>query len=201
MVSRRLKEQMQFVLEIDKLKSVLRRTGLIDGSRRENSAEHSWHLAMMAVTLAEHANEAVDVLHVVKMLLIHDIVEIDADDTFCYDVEGMADKEEREQAAAERIFGLLPEDQARELRRLWDEFEAMETPESRFANALDRLQPVLSNYHCGGGTWREYGVTEDQVWERLRPIAAGSRALWEYVSDLVKEAVRTGAISRSASRD
>lgn len=166
----------------------------MDGSRRENVAEHSWHLALMAVILAEHANAPVDLLRVLKMLLIHDVVEIDADDTFCYDSEGLATKEEREQKAAERLFGMIPDPEGTELRALWEEFEARETPEAKFAAALDRVQPVLANYLTGGGTWRESGVTYDQVMERLGPVADGSQALWEYVQQLIAEAVERGDI-------
>lgn len=166
----------------------------MDGSRRENTAEHSWHLGLMAMILAEHANEPVDPLRVMKMVLIHDVVEIDADDTFCYDPEGMATKEEKEQKAAERLFALIPDPEGSELKALWEEFEARETPEAKFAAALDRVQPVLANYLTGGGTWREYSVTYDQVMERLRPIAEGSEALWEYVQGLIDEAVGRGDI-------
>src|SRR5690606_13001631 len=141
----RLQAQLAFLLEIDRLKRILRRTSLVGGDRRENSAEHSWHLAVMAMILAEHANEPVDALHVLKMLLVHDIVEIDAGDTFAYDVQANQDKEAREQAAAERIFGLLPADQRDEIRAMWEEFDARVTPEARFANAMDRLMPALQN--------------------------------------------------------
>lgn len=185
---------MEFITAVDRLKGVLRRTSLIDGSRRENAAEHSWHVALMAAVLAEHAKVPVDVPRVVQMLLVHDLVEIDAGDTFCYDRAGMADKAARERAAAERLFGLLPPDQRDMVRALWDEFEAMETPEALFANALDRLQPVLNNFVSGGGTWREYGITLDQVRERIKPIAAASSALGAYVEALVSEAVRCGMI-------
>lgn len=193
-VKERLSQQLRFVAELDKLKNVLRRNPLSDGSRRENSAEHSWHLSMLAVTLAEYANEPVDILHVVNMLLIHDLVEIDAGDTFCYDEEAKLDKEQREQAAAERIFGMLPEDQAKRFRALWDEFEAAETPASKFANALDRLQPLLLNYHSGGGTWREYDVPLSRVLDRVGPIRDGSKALWQVAERLLDDAVQRGLL-------
>src|SRR5947208_2735639 len=174
----RLTQQLQFVVEIDKLKQILRQTSLIDGSRRENSAEHSWHLALMALLLAEYAGDVVDLLRVVKMVLIHDLVEIDAGDTFCYDAQANLSKDEREQAAAARIFGMLPGDQRREVQTLWEEFEAGATPVARFANALDRLQPLLHNYHTEGGTWRRYGITRDAVLRRMAPIQSGAPALW-----------------------
>lgn len=184
----RLQRQIAFIAEIDKLKSVLRRNTLIDGSRRENTAEHSWHIGVLAFVLAEHADEPVDALRVVHMLLIHDIVEIDAGDTFCYDEEAGMDKEEREQAAADRLFGLLPDDQAKQFRALWDEFEAAETPEAKFAHALDRLQPVLLNSRSGGGTWKEYDVSFEQVMARNEPISRGSKTLWEAACEMIGQA-------------
>ena len=147
----RLQRQIQFIIEIDKLKKIMRQTYLTDQSRKENDAEHSWHLAVMAILLAEYAkDDQIDLFHVLKMLLIHDLVEIDAGDTFCYDEDGNAHKLEKEIQAAERIFNLLPEDQARDFRKLWDEFEARQSPESRFAAALDRLQPLLHNSRTKG---------------------------------------------------
>lgn len=188
-MQQRLHRQIEFVAELDRLKSILRRNTLIDGSRRENTAEHSWHIGMFAIVLAEHADESVDILHVLKMLLIHDIVEIDAGDTFCYDDEAARDKEEREQKAADRLFGMLPDDQAREFRALWDEFEAATTAEAKFANALDRLQPVLLNSRSEGGTWKQYDVPTEQVIKRNRPIAAGSEILWERAEAMIYEAM------------
>src|SRR5204863_6389117 len=155
MVDTRLTQQIAFVMEIDKLKTILRQTSLMDNSRRENSAEHSWHLAVMALTLGDYAEPGTDLTHVVKMVLVHDIVEIDAGDTFAYDAQGYTDKNEREERAAARIFGLLPKDQCDELLALWHEFEAIDTPEARFANALDRLEPLLGNYATGGGSWKK----------------------------------------------
>ena len=188
----RLPRQLGFIAELDKLKRILRQTRLIGGSRNENSAEHSWHLAVMAVLLGEHSAERVDVLRTVKMLLIHDVVEIDAGDAFCYDAAANVGKEERERRAAERLFGLLPPDQAEELRALWDEFEARETAEARFAAALDRLQGLLQNYHNGGGTWRLHGVTRDQVMARMDPIREASPGLWEYVLGVIEEVYAGG---------
>ena len=191
----RLEQQIQFILEIDKLKSIMRRSYIISGERRENTAEHSWHLAMLAMILAEHANEPVDLLHVIRMVVAHDIVEIDAGDTFLFDTVGAKDKAAREQTAADRLYGLLPEDQARELRGLWDEFEARETAESRFANALDRLIPLLLNYASGGRTWQENGVTSDRIeWIHGR-IGEGSAALSALSRKVIETAVAEGILS------
>ena len=190
----RLSRQLDFIIEVDELKHVLRQTLLIQDRRQENDAEHSWHLALMAVLLAEHAAVEIDLPRVVKMVLIHDLVEIDAGDTFAYDEEAHADKEDRERAAADRIFSLLASDQATELRALWDEFEARETGDSRFAAALDRLQPLLLNYHAGGDTWRQHDVRRDQVVARNRHIEDGSPALWAYASDLIDRAVAEGKL-------
>lgn len=188
----RAEQQLQFILEVDKLKTILRQSLLCDGSRRENSAEHSWHLAVMASMLAEHAREPVDVARVLKMLLVHDVVEIDAGDTYAYDDAGNATREARERVAAERIFGLLPTDQAAEFRHLWHEFEAQRTPESCYANALDRLQPLLLNFHSGGRSWMQHGITAGQVLERMRPIQSGTPELWQVVLGIVHQAVHNG---------
>ena len=190
----RLAQQLSFILEIDKLKTVVRQSLLIDTSRRENSAEHSWHLAMMATVLTEYAKEPVNVLHTIKMLLVHDIVEVDAGDTFAYDTAGYVDKDDREQKAAERIFGLLPEEQGRELRELWEEFEARETPESKYANALDRLQPLLHNSKTQGGTWRIHNVTKDKVLKRMEPIKIGMPEIYPMVEKIIEEACAVGWI-------
>jgi putative hydrolase of HD superfamily len=190
----RLEQQLNFIVEIDKLKSVLRQTPLIDRSRRENDAEHSWELAVMAVVLAEHAGSPIDLPRVVTMLLIHDIVEIDAGDTFLYDDEAATTKSAREQRAADRLFALLPGDQAAQLRELWDEFEKLDTPEARFAKALDRLQPLLHNYHARGGTWQQPGVDHAKVTDRKKLIALGSPTLWAYARELLKRAVDEGIL-------
>ena len=195
MDSERFAKQIEFIVEIDRLKQVDRQTVLMDGSRRENDAEHSWHLAVMAVLLAEYAREEVDLLKVVKMALVHDLVEIDAGDTFCYDEEANADKAERERRAADRIFQLLPEDLAGEIDALWEEFEARETPEARFAAALDRLQPLLHNYRTGGATWKPHGVTCDRVIGRNRPIEEGAPELWAYARGLIEDAVEKGFLA------
>lgn len=191
-IEERLSRQINFILEVDKAKRILRQTLLLDKSRRENDAEHSWHLAVMAVLLQEHAEEKVDITQVVKMLLVHDIVEIDAGDTFAYDKEGHLDKREREQQAADRIFSLLPEDQAADLRSLWEEFEARETPEAKFAASLDRLQPILHNFYTQGATWREHGISAAQVVDFNHHMKNGSRTLWDHTKGLIKDAVRRG---------
>src|SRR5688500_561209 len=159
----RLQQQIQFLIEIDRLKQIFRQSSLMDGSRLENDAEHSWHFAMMALILAEHAKESIDISRVLRMALIHDIVEIDAGDSFVYDDAAMATKTMRELAAAERIFNILPDDQAREIRALWDEFEEQETPEARFAGAIDRLCGLLSNYQSGGGGWKRHNVSAGRI--------------------------------------
>ncbi|MBF0334212.1 MAG: HD domain-containing protein [Alphaproteobacteria bacterium] len=192
MTEDRLSRQIAFVLELDALKQVLRQTLLLADRRQENDAEHSWHIAMMALLLAEHAAQPVDVARVVKMLLIHDIVEIDAGDTFIYDEAGHADKEAREQAAADRLFGLLPADQGAELRALWDEFEARATPEARFAASIDRLQPLLHNVHTEGAAWRRHGVTADRVLARNAMIGDGAPVLWDYARRLIEQAADAG---------
>jgi putative hydrolase of HD superfamily len=194
MADTRLAQQIQFVMEIDKLKTILRQTSLMDNSRRENSAEHSWHLAVMALTLGDYAEPETDLMHVIKMVLVHDIVEIDAGDTFAYDAQGYTDKEEREQRAAARIFGLLPDDQRDELLALWHEFEAITTPESRFANALDRLEPLLCNYAIGGGSWKRPDVTLAKIQKRMEPIANVSAALGDYVQQILTDSIAKGYI-------
>lgn len=196
MATERLKKQIEFILEVDKIKNIFRMTKIHDGSRRENDAEHSWHLTLMAFLLSEYSKEDnIDVLKVMKMCIVHDIVEIDAGDTFCYDTVGSMDKLEREQKAADRIFALLPEDQGMELRELWEEFDAMETPEAKYAAALDRLQPVLLNYLNNGGTWQEHNITKKQVIQRNGRIEEGAPELWEFASDLIDEAVSKGLLA------
>lgn len=190
----RLKHQMVFMVEIDNLKQVLRRTRTIHCDRNENDAEHSWHLAMMAILLSEYAAGDVDVFRVVKMVLVHDLVEIDAGDTYCYADYDPREKLETEKKAADRIFGMLPEAQALELSRLWQEFELGETPEARFAVALDRLQPLLLNYQVGGRVWQKHGVRRHQVLKRAAPIGDCSPDLWEYARALIDRAVCEGIL-------
>ena len=179
---------------MDRLKQVLRQTSLIDGSRRENSAEHSWHLATMALVLAEYVPAEVDLLRVLKMLLIHDIIEIEAGDTFAFDVAANLDKAAREQLAADLLFGMLPPDLQSDLQNLWIEFERNATAEAQFANALDRFQPLLHNYHNQGGTWRRHGITRQQVIQRMRPIQTGAPQLWPFVMSVIDESCAAGYI-------
>jgi putative hydrolase of HD superfamily len=188
----RFERQIQFILEVDKLKTILRRTYLLNADRVENTAEHSWHLAIGAILFAEHANEPVDITRVLKMVLVHDIVEIDAGDTYFYDEAAEFDKSTREQRAADRLFGILPADQGEELRALWEEFELGETPEARFALALDRFMPQLHNYYTEGRSWNEHGITADRVLERNASIANGSGKLWDCARSLLDDAVERG---------
>lgn len=190
----RLARQIDFLIEMDKLKSVARRSPLADGSRVENSAEHSWHLALMAMVLSGYAAEPVDVARVVRMLLVHDIVEIDAGDTYAYDPAANVGKAEREQEAAGRLFGLLPDDQAADLHALWEEFEARATAEARFANSLDRLMPLLHNYLNDGRVWREHGVTAEQVRRRMAPVAEGSPDLGTIVEAILADSLSRGLL-------
>jgi len=195
----RLARQVDFLAEVDRLKSVVRRTSLCDGSRLENSAEHSWHLALAALVLAEHAEPGVDVPRAVRMLLVHDLVEIDAGDTFAYDVAANEGRAERERVAAARIFGLLPDEQGAALRALWEEFEAGETADARFAAAVDRLQPLLANDRSGGGSWRTHVVARDQVLRRMAPIEGALPAMWPTVLDIVDRHCALGHIRPEAA--
>ena len=189
----RLEQQLALLMELDQLKSVLRRTLVksADG-RLENSAEHSWHVALMAILMEEHANEPVDIDRVVKMLLLHDIVEIDAGDTFVYDVAASAVQEEKELAAAQRLFAMLPEEQGKELLELWLEFERAESADAKFGKALDRIIPMLLNYHNNGQSWQEYGVTREQALTVNRKIEYGSQALWDKAQQVIEEATQKG---------
>ena len=194
----RLEAQLGFIIEIDRLKQIVRQTYLMDASRRENDAEHSWHIAMMALVLREHADEEVDILRVIEMLLVHDLVEIDAGDTLLYSAErDSAARLAAEQCAAERIFGLLPAEQARRFRELWEEFEAKQSPEARFAGALDRLQPLLHNFNTGGLAWRQHDISVAQVLERNACIGSGSENLWNYARWLIDESLRLGYLTES----
>lgn len=195
-MTEQLTKQIEFLVEMDKLKKVERRTKLIHDNRMENSAEHSWHLAMMAIVLHKQSNEDVDLLKVLKMLLIHDIVEIDAGDTFAYDTAGHADKLEREMQAAQRIYAMLPEDQGDELHELWLEFERQETAEAKFAAALDRLQPLIHNYRNQGDTWQKHHVTGEQVRQRNQEIQHGSVTLWEYALQLIQHSEEVGYLPK-----
>ncbi len=191
----RLARQLAFIQELDRLKGILRQTRVLDGARQENSAEHSWHLALCGLLLAEHAPPGTDLLRVLKMVLVHDVVEIDAGDAFAYDAAVNVGREERELLAAERIFGLLPDEQAAELRALWMEFEAGTTPDARFAVAMDRFQPLLLNFAGRGGSWRYHSVTVDRVRVRMAPIREGAPTLWPVVEQLLDEAVARGYLA------
>ena len=188
----RLTQQLAFVLELDKLKTILRHTELADSSRRENTAEHSWHAALMALLLAEHANEPIDAGRAAKMLLLHDVVEIDAGDTLLYDEKGNIDKQERERKAADRLYGLLPADQAQELRALWDEYEAAESPEAKYAHAIDRFAPCLLNLASNGSAWVKNGIRYEQAYAKNAKIGDGSQALWEQAKIILERARLAG---------
>lgn len=185
-------KQIAFIMELDRIKQITRQTYLSDGSRKENDAEHSWHLALMAFVLSDYANEKVDVLKTMKMVLLHDVIEIDAGDTYAYDTAGNKTKRARELKAADRIFGMLPREQQKEYRGLWDEFEAMGSPEAKFANMLDKVQPLLLNAASDGRSWQEHGVRRTQVMERNARTHEGSEQLWAYAKRLIDEQVEKG---------
>jgi putative hydrolase of HD superfamily len=196
----RLAQQIQFIAEVDKLKEIFRQTINTQSRRPENDAEHSWHLCLCVIVLAEHANtRTLDVLRVLKMLIIHDLVEIDAGDTFAYDIAAMVGQHEREAIAADRIFGLLPADQAADFRRLWDEFEEKATPEAKFAAAIDRFQPMLLNCLTQGAAWNRHGVTHDRVVARNCHIADGSAELWRYAEKMIADMAATGHLAPKPS--
>lgn len=190
----RLQQQMKFILEVDKVKQIIRQTYLADGSRKENDAEHSWHLALMAVLLKEYANEEVDLAKVIPMVLLHDLVEIDAGDTYAYDQAGLATQRARETKATDRIFGMLPEDQGTKFRNLWEEFEAYETAEAKFAHVLDNCQPLLLNDASGGKSWKEHTVHKSQIYKRNEHTAEGSREIWEYMQQLIDKHIQLGHV-------
>ena len=192
----RLKKQLDFILEIDKEKNILRQTHLSGHGRRENDSEHAWHMAIMAYLLRDYSNEPVDITKVMLMCLIHDIVEIDAGDTYAYDAEGLKTQKAREDAAKERIFSLLPEEQKKELVALFDEFEDFITPESKFAHAMDNLQPLLLNNSNGGGDWREHGVSAEQVYGRQKKTALGSEKLYEVTDQIIQEHIEKGNLKK-----
>lgn len=194
MINKRLLKDIEFIVELDKMKSILRQTSLINEDRREDDAEHSWHIAIMAMVLEEYSNEKIDICKVIKMLLTHDLVEIYAGDTFCYDKKGNEDKTEREIKAAERIFGILEEDKAKEFRALWDEFEKGETAEALFAASMDRLQPMLNNYNNNGGTWRKFNVAKNDIYKRIAPVRKTSDELWNFVENMIEDAAERGLI-------
>lgn len=190
----RLQKQMDFIVEVDKVKQIIRQTYLSDASRKEDDAEHSWHLALMAVLLSEYSNEEVDLKKVVPMVLIHDLVEIDAGDTYAYDEAGAQTKVERETKAADRIFGMLPEDQGRWFRDLWDEFETYESADAKFAHVLDNCQPLLLNDASNGRSWAEHGVRKSQIYKRNGHTSEGSREIWKYMQKLIDKHVELGHV-------
>ena len=191
----RFKKQLNFLIEIDQVKNILRMTSIADGSRRENDAEHSWSLAMMAVLFAEYVDDQIDLLKVIKMVLIHDLVEIHAGDTFCFDEAGMQDKEAREQASADKIFGLLEQDQGQELRQLWEEFESCATKEAEYAAMLDRLQPLIMNYINEGGTWAQHHISVEQVYKRNQiTLEKGPQVFKDFIHEVIEECVAKGYI-------
>lgn len=191
----RLDQQFEFIREIDKEKFIGRQTYLTDAKRKENDAEHAWHMAIMAYLLREYSNREIDILKVIMMLLTHDLVEIDAGDTYAYDEEGKKTKKAREEKAAERIYGLLPQEQQEELRALWDEFEAGETQEAKFAHTMDNIQPIMLNAASDGKGWREHGVQLNQIFKRNAHTAEGSEELWEYAfHNFIKPNLENGSI-------
>lgn len=192
----RIMKDIEFIVELDRMKTILRQTSLITEDRREDDAQHSWHIAVMAMVLSDYANEEINVNRVIKMLLIHDLVELYAGDTFCYDEEGNKDKRQRELEAAEKIFGMLEPGKAAEFRGLWDEFEEMETPEALFAASMDRLQPMLNNYYNGGGTWRKRGVPQSDIYKRISPVKDSSDELWKFVEHMLEDAYDRGMIKK-----
>lgn len=192
-----LLKQIEFIKEIDKLKYIQRRTKLINSDRNENDAEHSWHLAMMAIILAQHSNVQIDLLKVVKMVLIHDIVEIDAGDTFIYDTAKNHTNTDEELLAARRIFGILPQEQSEELIAIWEEFEAGESAEAKFARTMDRLEPLLQNVSNNGGTWKEFNVDYQKVYDKKKVMENGSATIWSYAEKLINESVEKGILKKS----
>ena len=191
-----LLKQIEFIKEIDKLKYIQRRTKLINSDRNENDAEHSWHLAMMAIILAQHSNVEIDLLKVVKMVLIHDIVEIDAGDTFIYDTAKNHTNTDEELLAARRIFGILPQEQSEELIAIWEEFEAGESAEAKFARTMDRLEPLLQNVSNNGGTWKEFNVDYQKVYDKKKVMENGSVTIWSYAENLIDESVEKGILKK-----
>lgn len=190
----KIRNQIKFIMVIDEMKNIFRRNLLIDGSRRENDAEHSWHLAMMAVILEEYSEKKVDIERVIKIALVHDLIEVYAGDTFAYDAKGNEDKYEREVAAAEKLFGILGGEQGAEIRALWDEFEEMETPESRYANAIDRLQPLILNYMTNGHTWKMGDVHSTQIYKRMDIIRTATPELWHIVEGIINTSIEMGIL-------
>lgn len=195
-----INKQIDFIKEIDKVKYIQRKTCLFNSNRHENDAEHSWTLALLVLVLAKHANEDIDVLKVLKMVLLHDIVEIDAGDTFLFDTKKEHDNTKEERKAAQRIFGMLPKDQAEEFMAVWEEFETGDTPESRFARAIDNLEPMLQNASNHGGTWAEFDVSYERVFARKEKIRHGSEKVWAYALKLMDESVEQGFLNKDSKQ-
>ena len=194
MINERLKSQLEFLVEIDKMKSVIRRTLIMDGSRRENDAEHSWHLAMLAMVLEEYSEREINISRVVRMCLVHDLVEVYAGDTFAYDEKGYEDKLARENAAADKLFSMLPPEQGSEFRALWEEFDEAETADAMYAAAMDRLQPIMNNFMTNGHTCRDGNVTSDKVLDRMQKIKKATPELWPVVEYIVNTSVEKGIL-------
>ena len=198
---KRLEKQIQFIVEIDKVKNIFRQNYLADGERKENDAEHSWHIALMAYLLQEYSEKPVDVSKVMLMVLIHDLVEIDAGDTYAYDAAGAETKRQREEAAADRIFGLLPEDQGKYFRELWEEFEAYETPEGKYAHLLDNFQPLLLNDVSGGLSWKEHQVKKSQIYKRNEKIEETSETIWNCMKEIVQKHIECGHVEEDCREE
>ena len=196
MSEERLKKQLEFLVEIDKMKNVLRRTLIVDGSRRENDAEHSWHLAMLAMVLEEYSEREINISRVVRMCLVHDLVEVYAGDTFAYDEKGYEDKFARETAAADKLFSMLPTEQGEEFRALWEEFDEAQTADAMYAAAMDRLQPMMNNFLTDGHTWKEGKVTSDKVLDRMQPIKKATPELWQVVEYIVSTSIERGILQK-----
>lgn len=188
----RFAQQIEFLKRIGQLVTIIRQTLIVDGSRRENDAEHSWHMATAAILLQEYASEEIDLCRTIELALVHDLIEIDAGDTYAYDPAANVGREQRERLAADKLFGMLPDDQALYFRGLWDEFEVRQTPEARFAAALDRVQSVILNYTAGGQSWVDHGVTADQVRQRIAPVKDGSPKLWNYLNTVIDDSQQRG---------
>ncbi|HEY8362545.1 MAG TPA: HD domain-containing protein [Tissierellaceae bacterium] len=195
MTDERLMKDIKFIVELDKMKSILRQTSLIGKDQREDDAQHSWHIAVMAMVLGEYSNVKLDICKVIKMLLVHDLVEIYAGDTFCYDKKGNESKKEREIMAADKLYSILDEDKGKELRALWEEFEEQRTPEALFAASMDRLQPILNNYYNNGGTWQKYNIAKEEIYKRVAPVKEISDELWNFVTNLIEDAYNRGLIN------
>jgi putative hydrolases of HD superfamily len=195
-LAQRIEKQMNFIVEIDKVKSIIRKSRIFHNKRYENDAEHGWHISLMALILSEYANDEIDVGKVIKMALIHDLVEIDAGDTLLY-AANRNDATIDERKCAERIFGMLPEDQCNEFLALWEEFEAKETAEARFASAMDRLEPLMQNYHDNGHTWKKHNITAEKVLKLNKQIDKGSNTIWDYAKSLIDESIQKGYLENA----